>query len=192
VSQAVTDGCTSGHAGFDGAGSRDGADPQAAFTPPARWPRHALASISTHDLPTARVSRGRTSGPHRTELLAGSAEDEQAQADDGARCCWTCSGGGFPKATTRPRHIVAAMHAALAEAVAAGRRVPHDVLGELDSPTCGTVDQYPTAAALPASRALGPIRASTDRAAPAPAAPLIDTSRPADGLSAALADVRRC
>ena len=127
--------------------SRDGADPQAPFTPPARWPRHALASISTHDLPTAY---GYLAGEHirvraELELLAGSGADEQARADAERALLLRMLAPWLPTDNPDADEIVAAMHAALVASpsllVAASL---YDVVGELRQPNLpGTVDQYP-------------------------------------------------
>jgi 4-alpha-glucanotransferase len=128
--------------------AREGAGPQAAFTPPARWPRHALASISTHDLPTAY---GYLAGEHirvraDLNLLAGSAESEQKQADAERAMLLGMLGRWLPSGDDPvPEDIVAAMHAALVASpsllVAASL---YDVVGELRQPNLpGTVDQYP-------------------------------------------------
>ena len=136
--------------------ARDWDRPGSPFLPPDRWPRNALASISTHDLPTAY---GFLTGVHvraRAELglLTESVAAEQARADDDRRqLVKMLRANGFLLDTSeRPGRrspsdddIVMAMHAALAASPA--RLIAasfYDVLGELRQPNMpGTTDQYP-------------------------------------------------
>ena len=136
--------------------ARDWDRPGSPFLPPDQWPRNALASISTHDLPTAY---GFLTGIHvhaRAELglLTESVAVEQARADDDRRqLVKMLRANGFLLDTSeRPGQrspsdddIVMAMHAALAASPA--RLIAasfYDVLGELRQPNMpGTTDQYP-------------------------------------------------
>jgi 4-alpha-glucanotransferase len=117
------------------------------FVPPARWPRNALASVSTHDLPTAK---GFLTGEHvrvraRLGLLATeeAVERERARADREALVAMLRSAGLLSDVDDDA--IVTALHAALAASPA--RLVAaslYDVLGETRQPNLpGTTDQYP-------------------------------------------------
>ena len=139
--------------------ARDPADPDAAFVPPDRWPGYALASISTHDLPTAY---GFLAGEHvrvreALHLLAVPVAEERARADrerelllrmlvdaglldgDAADAYATDPDAADPEA------VVAAMHAALLASPSKLVAVsPYDVLGERRQPNLpGTIDEYP-------------------------------------------------
>jgi 4-alpha-glucanotransferase len=128
--------------------TRDPDDPAEGYLPPGRYPRNALASISTHDLPTAA---GFLSGEQvrvRAELgqLTGSEADERKRADaDRAQLLAMLSAEGLISADSTDDEIMVAMHAALA-------RTPcrlimaslYDVLGEIRQPNLpGTTDEYP-------------------------------------------------
>ncbi|MFC7547572.1 4-alpha-glucanotransferase [Plantactinospora sp. GCM10030261] len=132
--------------------ARDHERPDAPFLPPARWPRNALATISTHDLPTAP---GFLVGEHvrvRAELrqLAGSEADERSRAADDrhqllamlrAENLLPAGSGGDPS----DDDIVVGMHAALAASPTRLLAVSlYDVLGEIRQPNLpGTVNEYP-------------------------------------------------
>jgi 4-alpha-glucanotransferase len=136
--------------------ARDWDRPGSPFVPPDQWPRNALASISTHDLPTAY---GFLTGVHvqtRAELglLTESVAAELARADDDRRqLVKMLRANGFLLDTSeRPgrrspsdHDIVMAMHAALAASPA--RLIAasfYDVLAEPRQPNMpGTTDQYP-------------------------------------------------
>jgi 4-alpha-glucanotransferase len=128
--------------------TRDWDDPDQVFVPPAEWPRNALATISTHDLPTAA---GFLTGEHvrvRAELglLGGTVEAEHKQADtDRRRLLDMLRAEKLVGTEPTDEETIVAMHAALA-------RTPcrlvlaslYDVLGEVRQPNLpGTVDQYP-------------------------------------------------
>ena len=136
--------------------ARDWDRPGSPFLAPRDWPRNALASISTHDLPTAY---GFLAGVHvearaRLNLLTESVASERARANDDRRqLVKMLRGNGFlPETSERPGRrgpsdddIVIAMHAALAASpsrlIAASF---YDALGELRQPNMpGTTDQYP-------------------------------------------------
>ncbi|GAA0802707.1 4-alpha-glucanotransferase [Spirilliplanes yamanashiensis] len=114
----------------------------------ADYPRNALASISTHDLPTAS---GFLTGEHvtvRAELnqLAGPVEQERARADaDRAELIELLRGEKLLAEDATNADIVVAMHAFL-------RNTPcrlvtaslYDVLDEVRQPNLpGTTDEYP-------------------------------------------------
>jgi 4-alpha-glucanotransferase len=122
---------------------RDWDAPGQPFVPPQQWDPDAMASISTHDLPTiagwltaehvrVRAELGLLSGPSEPEYAAARAEREALLE--------LVRREGLP--TDDP---VLALHALLASA--ASRLVltaPADVLGERRQPNLpGTVDQYP-------------------------------------------------
>jgi 4-alpha-glucanotransferase len=113
------------------------------FVPPAQWPERVLATVSTHDLPTAA---GYLSGDHvRARAEAGVlsrdvAEERAEAASDVARLRALLEKEGL--ADEDP---IVALHELLARTPC--RLVlasPYDVLGEVRQPNLpGTVDQYP-------------------------------------------------
>jgi 4-alpha-glucanotransferase len=133
--------------------ARDWNGPGAPFRPPDQWPRNALASISTHDLPTAYGFLG---GEHvrvraELDLLASSpAEEAERASDDRRQLVAMLASSGLLAQTSdgddpADDDIVMAMHAALAASrtrlVAASL---YDVLGEVRQPNVpGTVNEYP-------------------------------------------------
>ena len=128
--------------------TRDYDDPDRSYLPAAKYPRNALATISTHDLPTAGGFLAGEQVKVRAELgqLAGSVEDERRHADkDRTQLKAALSAEGLITAASTDDEVVVAMHEFLA-------RTPcrfvtaslYDVLGELDQPNLpGTVDEYP-------------------------------------------------
>ena len=128
--------------------TRDDDDPDGGYRPAARYPRNALASISTHDLPTAAGFLAGEQVRVRAELgqLAGSVADERRAADkDRAQLLAALTDEGLITAGSSTEDIVVAMHEFLA-------RTPcrfvtaslYDVLGVLDQPNLpGTTDEYP-------------------------------------------------
>ncbi len=128
--------------------TRDYDDPERAYLPAARYPRNALATISTHDLPTAAGFLVGEQVRVRAELgqLIGPVEDERAYADkDRAQLLALLLQEGLITADSGNEEIVVAMHEFLA-------RTPcrlitaslYDVLGVLDQPNLpGTTDEYP-------------------------------------------------
>ena len=132
--------------------TRDDEDPDGGYLPPARWPRNALATISTHDLPTAA---GFLTGEHvrvraELDLLGDGVEAERERADaDRAQLFEMLRAEGLltdgTDADSDVEEVIVALHAALAATpcrlVLASL---YDVLGELRQPNLpGTTDQYP-------------------------------------------------
>ncbi|GAA2545229.1 4-alpha-glucanotransferase [Pseudonocardia hydrocarbonoxydans] len=112
---------------------------------PARWPDDSVATISTHDLPTAA---GFLRGEHvraRAELglLDDPVAEEKKAAADRAELVALLHGHGFAGETDE--ELVVAMHALLASTPARLVLVsPYDVIGEVRQPNLpGTVDEYP-------------------------------------------------
>ncbi|WP_041832853.1 4-alpha-glucanotransferase [Actinoplanes sp. N902-109] len=123
-------------------------DPDEGYLPAARYPRNALASVSTHDLPTAAGFLVGEQVRVRAELgqLAGPVEDEQAYADkDRAQLLTRLTEEGLITPDSTAEEIVTAMHAFLARTPS--RLITaslYDVLGEVDQPNLpGTTDEYP-------------------------------------------------
>ncbi|WP_127497816.1 4-alpha-glucanotransferase [Actinoplanes solisilvae] len=128
--------------------TRDWDDPDQVFVPPADYPRNALASISTHDLPTAagfltgeqvrvRAELGQLAGPVEQERKAARRDRDQLLAALRAEKLITDQ--------STNDEIIVAMHEFLA-------RTPcrfvtaslYDVLGELAQPNLpGTMNEYP-------------------------------------------------
>jgi 4-alpha-glucanotransferase len=128
--------------------TRDYDDPAEGYLSAADYPRNALATISTHDLPTAAGFLVGEQVRVRAELgqLAGTVEDEQEFADrDRAQLLVRLTEEGLITPDTPAQDIIVAMHEFLA-------RTPcrfitaslYDVLGELRQPNLpGTTDEYP-------------------------------------------------
>jgi 4-alpha-glucanotransferase len=128
--------------------TRDPDDPDGGYLPAARYPRNALASISTHDLPTAAGFLVGEQVKVRAELgqLAGDVADEERNAEkDRGQLLALLRAEGLITAASSDEDIVVAMHEFLA-------RTPcrfvtaslYDVLGVLDQPNLpGTTDEYP-------------------------------------------------
>jgi 4-alpha-glucanotransferase len=123
-------------------------DPEEGYLPAAQYPRNALATISTHDLPTAAGFLIGEQVRVRAELgqLAGPVEAEQAYADkDRAKLLFRLTEEGLITADTPAEEIIVAMHEFLARTPC--RLVTaslYDVLGELRQPNLpGTTDEYP-------------------------------------------------
>jgi 4-alpha-glucanotransferase len=123
-------------------------DPTEQYLPPAAYPRNALATISTHDLPTAAGFLVGEQVRVRAALgqLTGTLEEEHEYADkDRAKLLFRLTEEGLITPDTPPEEIIVAMHELLA-------RTPcrfvtaslYDVLGELRQPNLpGTTDEYP-------------------------------------------------
>jgi 4-alpha-glucanotransferase len=128
--------------------TRDYDDPDSAYLPAARYPRNALATVSTHDLPTAAGFLVGEQVRVRARLgqLAGPVEQEREHADkDRAQLLALLRDEGLITADSTNEEIVVAMHEFLARTPC--RLVTaslYDVLGVLDQPNLpGTTDEYP-------------------------------------------------
>jgi 4-alpha-glucanotransferase len=128
--------------------TREWTAPDQPFIPAEGYPRNALASISTHDLPTATGFLRGEQVRVRAELglLTGTVaeEEEIAKADREALLALLAS-AGLITADSDEEEIVLGMHEFLA-------RTPcrfitaslYDVLGEIKQPNLpGTSDEYP-------------------------------------------------
>ncbi|MEU7902867.1 4-alpha-glucanotransferase [Actinoplanes sp. NPDC049118] len=123
-------------------------DPTEQYLPAADYPRNALATVSTHDLPTAAGFLVGEQVRVRAGLgqLMGTIEEEHEYADkDRAKLLFRLTEEGLITPDTAPEEIIVAMHEFLA-------RTPcrfvtaslYDVLGELRQPNLpGTSDEYP-------------------------------------------------
>jgi 4-alpha-glucanotransferase len=128
--------------------TRDYDDPDGGYLPAEKYPRNALASISTHDLPTATGFLTGEQVRVRAELgqLAGDVADERRTAEkDREQLLAVLRAAGLVTADSSDSDIVVAMHEFLA-------RTPcrfvtaslYDVLGEVNQPNLpGTTDEYP-------------------------------------------------
>jgi 4-alpha-glucanotransferase len=115
--------------------------------PPERWPAEAMASISTHDLPTAA---GFLRGEHvRVQaslgLLADPEADARRAAADRAEILEALADHGLLPEDGDEQDLVVALHRLLATAASAlVLTSPQDALGEPRQPNLpGTIDQYP-------------------------------------------------
>ncbi|MGK5679076.1 4-alpha-glucanotransferase [Actinoplanes sp. URMC 104] len=118
------------------------------FVPAEEYPRNALASVSTHDLPTAAGFLTGEQVRVRDELgqLAGPVEQERENAArDKAALLEALRAEGLITASSSDDEIIVAMHAFLARTPC--RLVTaslYDVLGELAQPNLpGTMNEYP-------------------------------------------------
>jgi 4-alpha-glucanotransferase len=118
-----------------------------ALLPPSQWAMPAMASISTHDLPTAagflqaehvrvREERGLLTDP--------AAEHERAAADRAELLEMLAAHGLVPEHPTGDE-LVVALHALLASAASTLLLTsPQDATGDVRQPNLpGTIDQYP-------------------------------------------------
>ncbi|WP_300007438.1 4-alpha-glucanotransferase [Pseudonocardia sp.] len=115
--------------------------------PPARWSADSVATVSTHDLPTAM---GFLRGEHvraRAELglLDDVAVEERRAAAERAELVALLEAEGFAAPGADDEALVVAMHAFLAATRSRLALVsPYDVIGEVRQPNLpGTVDEYP-------------------------------------------------
>ncbi|MGW4941618.1 4-alpha-glucanotransferase [Actinoplanes sp. NPDC004185] len=128
--------------------TRDYDDPAEGYLSAADYPRNALATISTHDLPTAAGFLVGEQVRVRAELgqLAGPVEDEQEFADkDRAQLLVRLTEEGLITPDTPATEIIVAMHEFLARTPSRFITASlYDVLGELRQPNLpGTTDEYP-------------------------------------------------
>ncbi|WP_425569073.1 4-alpha-glucanotransferase [Pseudonocardia xishanensis] len=115
--------------------------------PPDEWPDEAVATISTHDLPTAA---GFLTGEHvraraDLDLLDDVPAEERRAAADRAELVALLEAEGLVEPGAPDDRLIVAMHALLARSrcrlVLAS---PYDVVGETRQPNLpGTVDEYP-------------------------------------------------
>ncbi len=127
---------------------REGDDPAAPPKPPADWREDAMASISTHDLPTAQGFLAGEQVRVRAELgllRDPDAEATSAAAERTALLTALVSAGALEPGVTDPDAVVLGMHRLLR---ATPSRIvmasPYDVVGELCQPNLpGTTDAYP-------------------------------------------------
>lgn len=128
--------------------TRDVDAPGQPLLPPGRWPERAVASISTHDLPTAP---GFLAGEHvRVRAELGllddvSAEWVRAQRERAELVELLRTEGLLVGDHADEDEIIVALHALLARTRSRLALVsPYDVTGEVRQPNLpGTVDQYP-------------------------------------------------
>jgi 4-alpha-glucanotransferase len=115
--------------------------------PPKRWPVDAMASISTHDLPTTRGFLRKENVRVRAELgLVDDPDAEYARAEAVKQeMLAALDAHGLLPDDPAEEDLVVALHRLLA--TAASRLLltsPQDALGELRQPNLpGTVDEYP-------------------------------------------------
>ncbi|MGE3661458.1 MAG: 4-alpha-glucanotransferase [Pseudonocardia sp.] len=127
--------------------TRDLDDPAQPLLPPGAWPESSVATVSTHDLPTAS---GFLRGEHvrvRAELgllTDVPAEEERARAER-AEMVAVLHAEGLVEEGPDEDAIVLAMHALLARSRSRLVLVsPYDLVGEPRQPNLpGTVDEYP-------------------------------------------------
>jgi 4-alpha-glucanotransferase len=119
------------------------------FVPPACWRREALASVTTHDLPTAAgwLAEEHVRVRHELGQLGHSLEEELARvrADREMLLSMLRHEGLLAEGTSDPAEVVLALHRAL---VASPCRIVlacfGDAVGDLRQPNLpGTVDEYP-------------------------------------------------
>nr|WP_240157520.1 4-alpha-glucanotransferase [Pseudonocardia broussonetiae] len=127
--------------------TRDLDDPDEPLLDPARWPEDSVATISTHDLPTAA---GFLRGEHvRARADLGLLDDPEAEerkaAGERAEMVALLREHGFAAEGASEEELVVAMHALLASTPSRLVLVsPYDVVGEVRQPNLpGTVDEYP-------------------------------------------------
>ena len=127
--------------------TRDEDAPGLPLLPPDRWPENAVATVSTHDLPTAA---GFLRGEHvraRAELglLADVPAEEAKAAADRAELVALLAAEGLAAPDAPDEELVVAIHALLARSRSRLVLVaPYDVIGETRQPNLpGTVDEYP-------------------------------------------------
>ncbi|NMH91942.1 4-alpha-glucanotransferase [Pseudonocardia bannensis] len=128
--------------------ARDRDAPGEPLLPPQQWPAEAVATVSTHDLPTAS---GFLRGEHvraRAELdLLDDvpAEKDRAAAERDELVALLVAERLLTSADAPEEQIVVGMHALLARSRCRLALVsPYDVIGETRQPNLpGTVDEYP-------------------------------------------------
>jgi 4-alpha-glucanotransferase len=127
--------------------TRDEAAPGEPLLRPADWPEEAVATISTHDLPTAagflRAEHVRVRAD--LGLLDDVAAEEERAAGERAEMVDLLRAEGLVDADADEGELLVAMHALLARTRSRLALVsPYDVVGETRQPNLpGTVDEYP-------------------------------------------------
>jgi 4-alpha-glucanotransferase len=127
--------------------TRDRDAPGEPLLPPGEWPEEAVATVSTHDLPTATGFLRAEHVRVRAELglLDDVAAEEAKAALERAELVALLRGEGLVGDDPTEDELVLAIHILLAES--RSRLVlisPYDVVGEPRQPNLpGTVDQYP-------------------------------------------------
>jgi len=127
--------------------TRDRDAPGEPLLPPDAWPEQAVASVSTHDLPTVTGFLRAEHVRARAELglLDDVAADEAKAAADRAELVEMLRSEGLVGEAPTEDELVVAIH----ELLAASRSQlvlvsPYDVIGEARQPNLpGTVDEYP-------------------------------------------------
>ncbi|HEU5474981.1 MAG TPA: 4-alpha-glucanotransferase [Actinophytocola sp.] len=126
---------------------RDQDAPGEPLLPPRRWPRAAMASISTHDLPTAAGFLRAEHVRVRAELglLTDPAAELERAGAERAELLELLAGHGLLDPDPTEEDLVVALHALLATAASTLLLTsPQDALGEPRQPNLpGTVDEYP-------------------------------------------------
>jgi 4-alpha-glucanotransferase len=126
-------------------------DPDAAgepLLPPQQWPEESVATVSTHDLPTAAGFLRAEHVRVRAELgLLGDveAEERKAAAERAELVDLLREEGLVDDAEPGEAQLIVGMHALLARSRSRLVLVsPYDVVGEVRQPNLpGTVDEYP-------------------------------------------------
>jgi len=123
--------------------TRDYRQPSAPFIPPRKWPELALASVSTHDLPTAQ---GFLTGDHvRLRAEAGALTRDLADEEAAARADIEALQALLREEGITEPDPVLALHELLARSPCRILMAsPYDVLGEVRQPNLpGTDTEYP-------------------------------------------------
>jgi 4-alpha-glucanotransferase len=127
--------------------TRDLDDPAEPLLPPARWSEDSVATVSTHDLPTASGFLRAEHVRARAELglLADVPAEEARAAADRAELVELLRTEGLVGPDPAEDELVVALHALLGRTRSRIALVsPYDVVGEVRQPNLpGTVDEYP-------------------------------------------------
>ena len=130
-----------------GSGTRDRDAPGEPLLPPGEWPEQAVATVSTHDLPTVTGFLRAEHVRARAELglLDDVPAEEAKAAAERAELVELLQKEELVGADPTEDELVLAIHALLAESRSQLVLVaPYDVVGEVRQPNLpGTVDQYP-------------------------------------------------
>jgi 4-alpha-glucanotransferase len=127
--------------------TRDRDAPGEPMIPPGEWPEESVATVSTHDLPTAAGFLRAEHVRVRAELglLDDVAAEEAKAAVERGELLDLLRGEGLIANDPGEDELIVAIHALLARSRSRLVLVsPYDVLGEVRQPNLpGTVDQYP-------------------------------------------------